>query len=546
MGLLVSFFSLQLKSQISEGGTPPSFMYNLKTNNINHIIIPAPNVENLFIEDRASNEKDDPFRFGVILPVDLNMENSGTWTDLPDGSKIWRLAISSEGALGLNILYNEFVIPQNGKLFVYNESQTKVLGAFTHKNNPKKEEWANEFVYGDKIIIEYVENGKNLNNPVFHISGIGYAYKEVPFVVEPNSNKVGESDWCEVNINCIPEGNSWQDEQKGVALISIKIGTNYYLCSGSLVNNTSQNCTPYFLSAQHCGDGASAADFNQWVFYFGYEADGCPNPGAAYYQVAITGATKKAEANAADGSDMLLLLFNNSNFGTYVPYFNGWIRTNTTSSSGVSIHHPAGDIKKVSTYTSNLLSTTWGGTSGTHWAVKWVSTTNGHGVTEGGSSGSPIFNSSGLLMGTLTGGGSSCSTPDEYDVYGKFYYHWDKNGTTFGTQLKSWLDPSSTGATTLAGTYCNVDVNELTVDNINVSVFPNPTNGKFFVEIPNNINGNVEIEIYNILGELIMTNSYSTNRSQFNFDLGGQPDGVYYVNIVIGENVTTKKITLMD
>ncbi len=448
MSLLILFCSLQLKSQVSEGGTPPSSTFAITADNIDHIIIPAPNVENLLIEDKAANEKGDPFRFGVILPVNLNMGNSGTWTDLPDGRRIWRLAISSKDALGLSVLYSEFIMPQSGKLFIYNENQTKILGAFTHNNNPKKEEWANEFVYGDKVIIEYVESGRSLNNPALQISGISYAYKVVPFVVEPNSSKVGESEFCEVNINCSPEGDNWQDEQRGVALISITIGASNYLCTGSLVNNTNQDCTPYFLSAQHCGDGASTADFNQWVFYFGYEGAGCPDPTSAYYQVAITGSTKKADAANSPGStsDMLLLLFNNSNFGTYIPYFNGWNRTNTASTSGVSIHHPAGDIKKISTYTSTL-----GNYGGTHWEVFWSATTNGHGVTEGGSSGSPIFNNSGLVVGTLTGGSSYCTATSQSDIYGKFYYHWDQNGTADADRLKPWLDPGNTGVTTMSG-----------------------------------------------------------------------------------------------
>jgi PKD repeat protein len=75
-------------------------------------------------------------------------------------------------------------------------------------------------------------------------------------------------------------------------------------------------------------------------------------------------------------------------------------------------------------------------------------------VTEGGSSGSPIFNNSGRIVGDLTGGGSYCSTPTSPDLYGKFSYSWDQNGSTAAERLKDWLDPDNTGITTLDGAYC--------------------------------------------------------------------------------------------
>src|SRR5690606_34279814 len=115
---------------------------------------------------------------------------------------------------------------------------------------------------------------------------------------------------------------------------------------------------------------------------------------------------------------------------------------------GASIHHPAGDIKKISTYSSNLVSDTWGGPAGTHWRVTWTANASGHGVTEGGSSGSPIFNAAGRIIGTLTGGSSFCNAPSNPDYYGKMSYHWTSNP---GDDLSTYLAPGS-AATTLDGT----------------------------------------------------------------------------------------------
>ncbi|WP_430405412.1 GEVED domain-containing protein [Fluviicola sp.] len=120
----------------------------------------------------------------------------------------------------------------------------------------------------------------------------------------------------------------------------------------------------------------------------------------------------------------------------------------------------AGSAKKISTYTQALASETFnGGASNAHWKVYWATTTNGHGVTEGGSSGSSIFNSYGRIVGQLSGGASACSAngagtgtgPDKHDLYGKFTIDWDQNGSAANAQLKPWLDPTNTGATYLAG-----------------------------------------------------------------------------------------------
>ena len=95
-----------------------------------------------------------------------------------------------------------------------------------------------------------------------------------------------------------------------------------------------------------------------------------------------------------------------------------------------------------------------------HWRLTWVATANGHGVTEGGSSGSPLFNynnGNSRIVGTLTGGSSYCSAPNSPDIYGKMSYHWDQNTSTGNIKLKTFLDPNNSGVKILDGAYdpCN-------------------------------------------------------------------------------------------
>ena len=119
-------------------------------------------------------------------------------------------------------------------------------------------------------------------------------------------------------------------------------------------------------------------------------------------QIMATGKDVIVIGGGDTGSDFLLLQLGSTQneqstitklkSSSFNAFWNGWDANNTVSSQGVGIHHPAGDIKKISTYTSSIYSDTYGGNvSGTHWSLSWTSTQNGHGITEGGSSGSPLF-----------------------------------------------------------------------------------------------------------------------------------------------------------
>jgi hypothetical protein len=207
---------------------------------------------------------------------------------------------------------------------------------------------------------------------------------------------------------------------------------------------------------------------NQWRFYFRYESPNCNNPNTAgtlddHY---IQGCFRLADSDDGggnSGSDFLLVQLGAASNETFTVntlksadfsgYWNGWKSTSSASQGGAGIHHPAGDIKKISTFNGNTQSTSWGSAGGSHWQLSWSSNSNGHGVTEGGSSGSPLFNNSGQIIGTLTGGSSYCNTPTSPDLYGKMSYHWTSNGNANDEKLKPWLDPTNSNASTMGGSY---------------------------------------------------------------------------------------------
>ena len=252
--------------------------------------------------------------------------------------------------------------------------------------------------------------------------------------------EVGEAGSCMINVNC-DEGLDWQTEKKGVARMMMYLsngsgGRGWYLCSGTLVNNTKQDLTPYLLSAHHCYDGTDEEnDFPRWMFYFHYESPGCESV-APERNYTVAGCVLRAAIPLVDGSDGLLLELTQDIPQEWDVYYNGWDRRNSVvSGEGVCIHHPAGDIKKISVF-NNYSSYTWysddNGAEDGHWLLSFIRTQNGAPATQGGSSGSPRFTAEHLVTGALTGGHSACLKPYGSNYYVKLWFHRDPYVCTLG------------------------------------------------------------------------------------------------------------------
>jgi hypothetical protein len=441
--------------------------------NIKTLQLTPPNLKQIFADDILRDKNGQFYRIGVAMSTFTTPENAGIWKTLPSGDRVWQLKIKSPGAEALSLLFDKFKIYGNTVVSVF-DLNGKLLHDPVRSSEVQEHGMQNiALCFGDELILQ-IREPKNTLPSEIQLTEVMYGYRSTGNSIKA---KINESESCQVNVNCT-EGNQWADERNGVARILVKDGFNQGWCSGALVNNAAQDCKPYFLTALHCGVGSSTNDFNQWKFYFKYEANGCTNPTSAGSlggtSTTITGCVKKATSNDGggdSGSDfMLVQLGSESNEATTITklksspiqaYWNGWDANNTVVNNGVSIHHPAGDIKKISTYSSNLVTSGWGSNSlSSHWRVTWSATTNGHGVTEGGSSGSPIFNynnGSSRIIGTLTGGSSYCTASSSPDYYGKMSYHWDQNSTSGNIKLKTMLDAGNSGIKVLDGSFdpCN-------------------------------------------------------------------------------------------
>ncbi|MDP6852989.1 MAG: T9SS type A sorting domain-containing protein [Candidatus Marinimicrobia bacterium] len=479
--IAVLFLNL-LFTQVSVEGEPKSLQINL-TNEVPLITMPAVDKEALLLEDEIEMAKDVPYRFGTPFEVQYNLNNSGVWENLSDG-RLWRLSIKSENAYSLNLLYDRFLIPEGAQLFVYDELMESVLGAFTHANNKPHETFSTAPTKGEVTTLEYYEPYNADFSGELQINRVVHAYRDVFF---NDSRDYGDSGSCNNNVNC-PEFADWADEVRSVAMILSSGG--WRLCTGSLVNNVRQDLTPYFLTANHCLGGESS-----WIFMFNYESPGCSNQDGPTYQT-VSGSTLLTSSSS---SDFALLRLDETPPDTYEVHFAGWDASGSTPATPVGIHHPSGDIKKISFDYDNASN------SGNYWDVdSW-----NDGTTEPGSSGSPLFDgNSHRIVGQLYGGVASC-TNWGYDTYGKVSTSWNLG-------MKNYLDPDNTGISVLDG-----------MDAIDL---PDPelsyTGSDFSFELGSNESDSDSFTISNT-GEVDSELNYTINSSPFE-NAGGGPDGGGY------------------
>ncbi|RMH73596.1 MAG: hypothetical protein D6675_02145, partial [Gemmatimonadetes bacterium] len=435
MLLFVTGIVAPVMAQISAGGEPVSFSHRLSPT-IDTITLPAVDAAALLAEDELEQQEGDiPLRFGYPFPVDVGLDRDGTWETLPNGDRVWRLKLECPGAYSINLVFDRYWLPEGAQLFLYNGDRSDVRGAFTASNNKPYGQFSTAPIPGDVQILEYIEPANVDQAGEINIMTVVHAYRPTfnP-AARAQLRDFGDSGSCNNNVNC-PEGEPWQDEKRSVALITTQGG--FRLCTGALVNNALQDQTPYFLTANHCLGGETS-----WVFIFNYESPGCEDVDGPTDQ-SISGCSRLA-ANSA--SDFGLLLLSANPPEEYEVYYAGWSAVDTPSPHSVGIHHPSGDIKKISFDDDPVTSWAWPGTpADSHWRIgSWDD-----GTTEGGSSGSPLFDPDHRIVGQLHGGSASC-TSLTYDAYGKFSVSWDY-GSTPSTRLVDWLDPEDSGITVLDG-----------------------------------------------------------------------------------------------
>ena len=403
----------------------------------------ALNISQLAEEDRVTaTMKDAPWRFGIEHEVDFNLTNAGSWSE-EDGLRVWRLGVKAEGATSLSFYLEEFQVPKGGELFMYNADRTEFKGAFNHLNVKEWGGLALSLMEGDEVILEYREP-VGLNNPgQIVISQVVQGYRSLLQreaeldAAKSAAGPFGNSGACNINVNC-PEGADWQVEKKAVALI---VNGGFAACTGSLVNNTANDGTPYFLTANHC-----LGNPNTWAYYFNHESSTCSGSTGPTNN-SISGGTLLV---ANGGADVALIELSSTPPSSWGVEYAGWDASGASPDNATGIHHPSGDVKKICFEEDSPYTSTAGGA-----AVWWIGAWE-LGVTEPGSSGSPLFDQNHRIIGQLYGGAAACFgsvNNGQYDFYGRFDVSW-------GLGVSQYLDPTNSGATVLDGYPTGSNTNE--------------------------------------------------------------------------------------
>lgn len=407
--LLAALLAAPTAAQLPEPGLPATLRHpRLLPTDAPAVVLPAPDVARLMQEDEARNHW--PARYGAAIPGAFSADDTGQWEELPSGELVWRLRILSPGARSLGVSFDVFDLPASGELFLYTPGHGTVLGAFTAATRQPNGMLAVQPVLGDQVVIEYVQAGNDPGRPALRVGEVVHDYRGILDqlrVDAPQQIQAG----CLVDINC-PQGAQYQDIKRSVMFV---LFSGSY-CSAGMLNNTAYDGTPYFLTANHCGDMTNV------VAVFGYENTGC-GPGGASQSQTISGATLLAASTFFDSQ---LYRLSSAPPPAFQPFYAGWDRGSSQPGPAISISHPNGFPKKLARDNEAPF------LSGQDFRATWEL-----GKLEPGSSGSPLFSGAERVIGP------ACCVSDftcngQWGIYGKFGGFYDQRN------LEQWLDPLGT------------------------------------------------------------------------------------------------------
>ena len=393
------------------------------------------------IASARQQEKDDnvPFRFGKGFDTHITLAD-GEWTNTENG-RLWTMAIESKGAYSINFVFNDFYLPEGAELYISNEEGDMLYGPVTSKVNTENGHFLTDLIKGDKVTIYLFEPSNKRNESQLTIKRVVHAYENM--FSDMAYGQIGSSGNCNNNVACFP---AWSKESDAVALVLLSNGTEW--CSGSLLMTANQSFRPYFLSAFHCIDtdipkgslsSSEISNAENWMFKFQYKMSSCSG-GYATSGVTYNRATFRAAWN---NTDFALMELRNSPAGDSRFSWLGWDRSGNAPTAGTGIHHPSGDVMKIS-FDNDLITETAAGSTNsgtTHWFVDID-----NGTLEHGSSGSPLFNPQKKVIGQLHNGYPGCNSSKQF-WYGCFHRSWAGGGTN-STRLSNWLDPNGSGVIT--------------------------------------------------------------------------------------------------
>lgn len=485
-GALLLACGSPLGAQVRFPGKPAGSFSQFKAAEVMYVLPPVDplEIEASITGNLGSHKK--PLQFALERPVTLSPESNGSWIT-QEQMRIWRIHIVSPEAFSMGLVFNRFALEPGVRVFVYDPDMTDVKGAFTAGNNKPSGILPVGHVDGEEVIVEMQVPAGSDHYGQLAIESVSHAFldlKHLSGTAACPPGQFGCSQGCEIDINCT-EGDDWQLTKRSV----VRVFTTTQYCSGVLLNNTAYDGTPYVMTAEHCINKPYYADRS--VFLFNYESSSCFGSDGSTSQSVAAGEIMAV----GDSLDFSLVKLSVVPPESYDVFYAGWDRTDFQTTGTTTIHHPWGDVKKISAdFEIPSIPAQPGDVPYTdlddyHYHSFWWIRGWDMGSTEGGSSGSPLFNASQRVIGSLSGGIARCGDSIGYDpvldriIYSKafnyddFYtrlsYAWDYKSAS-DASLKPWLDPLNTGASTINGYHPTGTEPSRVVEGSRFLLFPNP------------------------------------------------------------------------
>lgn len=318
------------------------------------------------------------------------------WQALESGGAVARFRVASSGAKGLR-LGIAFDPEARGVQLRFRGSDESTVAGVLEARGSRSLAWGPVAVGAHVDVEAFAPPGLDWSAAGFSVVEVSHLFQH-PLA---RNKALGDSAPCERDVACYSLGTAASNNQRATVLIAVTDGGSTYSCTGTLLNTRSNAGTPYLLTTADCvPSAAAAATINTW---WGYQASTCGSGAPGNFVRQANGATL-LERNTTTGFSFVRLADAVPSIG----WRSGWDPAEAAVGTPiVAIHHPEGDLKKMS-----VGSITRSG------ATPYVRFTTG--VTENGSVGSGIFHGDQYLTGILIGGSSSCANPSAEDFYAGF------------------------------------------------------------------------------------------------------------------------------
>lgn len=385
------------------------------------------------------------------------------------GTFAWAGVVRSPDASAVRIHFTDFDLPEGAEMFVYTRDGMAFGPYIGRGPNGTGDFWSNT-VAGAEVILQLRAGSSGA--PSFTIAGVGHLTPDFamashlrPATDAANTKPCSFNADCTVDAACGTENAAVTAAGDGVAHILFASGAYLYICTGGLVaDSVLTTNVPYFMTANHCISRASeASSLETFFFYRASQCQSCPDPGAAN----TTGASIVSSGRSSDYT--LLRLSQNAPAGAA---FLGWSSTAIANTNGVNLYrlsHPKGAPQAYSEHIVDTAKPTC-----RSWPRgAWIYSRDTLGATEGGSSGSPVVNGAGQLVGQLSGGcgynvNDVCDTQSNATVDGAFAAYYTLVASILGSGGPVCVDADGDGVCVTAGD-CN--------DN-NPSIYPGANDTK--------------------------------------------------------------------